>query len=88
VYAAAGVGMRPQQAVVSAPILNRSDNNRATTHAGVERRAGGSSVVGALAVLSLLAMLLYIQPGLSGPRWATTLLQKLRMTMGFANPWR
>lgn len=88
VHAAAGDGMRPQQAVVAAPVLNRSDNYRATTRTGVERRAGGSSVVGALAVLSLLAMLLYIRLGLAGPLWATTLLQKLRMTMGFANPWR
>jgi hypothetical protein len=87
VHAAAGGGMRPQQAVVGAPALNRS-SSRATTRAGVERRAGGSSLVGALAVLSLLAMLLYIRPGLAGPLWATTLLQKLRMTMGLANPWR
>jgi hypothetical protein len=87
VHAAARGDMRPQQAIVAAPALNRSSSS-ATTRAGVERRAGGSSVVGALAVLSLLAMLLYIRPGLAGPRWAATLLYKVRMAMGLANPWR
>lgn len=87
VHAAVGGDMRPQLAFIAAPALNRSSSG-ATTRAGVERRAGGFSVVGALAVLSLLAMLLYIRPGLAGHRWATTLLHKVRMAMGLANPWR
>jgi Concanavalin A-like lectin/glucanases superfamily len=87
VHAAIGSDMRPQQAVVVAPALNRSSSG-ATTRASAERRAGGSSVVAALALLSLLAIWLSLRPGLAGSQWATTLLQKLRAGMGLANLWR
>ena len=80
--------MRSQQAVVAVPTSNRSRGN-VTTHAAVERRAGGSVLGGTLAVLSFFAMLLYFRPRLAVFQWATTMLQKLRMAMvGFAAPWR
>lgn len=87
VHAVAGVDMHSRRAVVAVSTSNRNSGD-VMTRAAVERRPGGPSLGGMFAMLSLFAMLLYFRPRLAALQWATTILQKLRMAMGSATPWR